>query len=58
MSIELLAVLVTAAFQSILIALVMLYRISQEQEADNAALYLHGRRIQEVEGEMGEELSK
>ncbi len=60
MSIELLAILATAAFQSILIliALVMLYRIGQMQEADNAALYLQGRRIQEVVREMREELSK
>jgi hypothetical protein len=42
MSIELVAVLLTAGFQSILIliGLVMLYRISNKQTADDAALYL------------------
>ena len=60
MSIELLAVLLTAGLQGvlILIALAMLYRIGQKQEADNAAMYLQGRRIQEVLREMREELRK
>lgn len=60
MSIELIAVLLTAGFQSILIviALVMLYRMSTKQQADTAALYLQGRRIQEVVREMREELRK
>jgi hypothetical protein len=59
-TIELLAVLVTASFQSILIVigLVMLYRLSNKQQADDAALYLQGRRIQEVLREMREELRK
>jgi hypothetical protein len=60
MSIELIAVLLTASFQSVLIiiALVMLYRMSSKHEADNAALYLQGRRIQEIVREMREELRK
>jgi hypothetical protein len=60
LSIELVAVLVTAGFQSILIliGLVMLYRLSNKQQADDAALYLQGRRIQEVLREMREELRK
>jgi hypothetical protein len=60
MSIELITVLLTAALQSILIiiALVMVYRMSQKQEADKAALYLQGRRIQEIMREMREELRK
>lgn len=59
-NIQLMAVLVTAGFQSILIliGLAMLYRLSNKQQADDAALYLHGRRIQEVLREMREELRK
>jgi hypothetical protein len=59
-NIQLMAVLVTAGFQSILIliGLVMLYRLSNKQQADDAALYLHGRRIREVLREMREELCK
>jgi len=59
-NIELMAVVVTAGFQSILIliGLVMLYRLSNKQQADDAALYLQGRRIQEVLREMREELRK
>jgi hypothetical protein len=60
MSIELLAVLLTASFHSILviIALVMLYRIGRKQDADDAAIYLEERRIREVLREMREELRK
>jgi hypothetical protein len=36
----------------------MLYRIGRKQEADDAALYLQGRRIQEVLREMREELRR
>jgi hypothetical protein len=59
-NIQLMAVLVTAGLQSILIliGLVMLYRLSNKQQADDAALYLQGRRIQEVLREMREELRK
>ena len=58
MSIELLAVLPTAGLQSILIliGLVMLYRMSNKQTADDAALYLQGHRIEEVMREMRESL--
>jgi len=60
MSIELIAVLGTVSFESILIliGLIMLYRMGNKQEADNSALYLQGRRIQEVLREMREELRK
>jgi hypothetical protein len=58
MSIELLAVLLAAGFQGILIliGLVMLYRISNKQTADDAVLYLRGRRIEEAMREMRESL--
>jgi hypothetical protein len=61
MSVELIAILVTAGFQSALlaVALVMLLsvaRIAREagdkQVADDAALYLQGRRIEKVIREM------
>jgi len=60
LNLELTAVLVTASFQSILIliGLVMLYRLNNRQQADPAASYLQGRRIQEVLQEMREELRK
>jgi hypothetical protein len=60
MSIELIAVLVTAGFQSILILIgfVMLYRLSNKQQADDAALYFQGCRFQEMLREMQEELRK
>jgi hypothetical protein len=60
MSIELIAVLLTPGFQSILIiiGLLMLYQMSGEQQADDASLYLQGRHIEEVLRAMREELRK
>lgn len=49
MSFDLLAVLLTAGFQSILIliGLVMFHRMSNKPTAGDAALFLQGRRIEE-----------
>lgn len=58
MSIELLAVLITASFQSILslIGFVMLYRVGNQKNADEASLCLQARRIQEGMREIRESL--
>jgi hypothetical protein len=65
MSVELVAVLITAGFQAALLAaalvlIVYVARITREvrdkQIADDAALYLQGRRIEEVIREMRESL--
>jgi hypothetical protein len=56
MNIELLAVLVTAGFQSILIliGLVMLHRMTNKPTAEDAALRRQGRQVDEVLREMRE----
>jgi hypothetical protein len=58
MSYELIAILITAAFQSalLIVAIVLLYRIGIKQEADDAALFLQGRNIQTLLHEMRESL--
>lgn len=60
MGIELLAVLLSAAFQSILILIgqLMLHRTRNKQTADDAALYLQGRRIEDDMREMRESLQE
>jgi hypothetical protein len=60
MSIELIATLTVGVFQAILVivALVMLRQNRIKQDADDAALYLQGRRIQEILREMRQELRK
>jgi len=59
MSLELLAILATAAFQAVGIVIlgVMLYRMSNKQFADNAALFLQGRRLEHALREMRESLA-
>ncbi len=61
MSLELiaiLAILITAAFQSAILGTVavMVYRMSSKQTADDAALYLQGRKLEEAIREMRESL--
>ena len=56
MSIEVLAVLLSASFHSILflIALAMLYRVGNTRTVDDTAAYLQGGRIKEGMREMRE----
>ena len=58
MSLELAAVLVTSLVEIAVLAFVssLVYRTRDKMEADDAALYLQGRRIQEVLREMRAEL--
>jgi hypothetical protein len=55
MSIELIAILITAGIQSIIagIGLAMLFRIYRKPEADDSAIYL---RIEQLSREMRESL--
>jgi hypothetical protein len=62
MSTELLAILITSAFQlavavaGFVILGTMLRRMSEKMDADDAALFLQGRRVDEVIREMRETL--
>jgi len=60
MSIELVATLVTAGIQTAMLALVafMLYRIDGKLTANDAAIFLQGRRIEDALKQMREQLSK
>jgi hypothetical protein len=58
MSTELLAILVTSTIQiaGLVILGTMLLRMGRKVDADDAALYLQGRRVEEVIREMRETL--
>jgi len=64
MSTELLAILITSAFQlavavaGFVILGTMLRRMSGKMDADDAAMFLQGRRVEEVIREMRETLRK
>ena len=60
MSPELLAILVTSILEmgGLVVLGVILYRIWGKMEADDAALYLQGRRVEEILREMRSELRK
>lgn len=60
MSPELVAILVTSVLEmgGLVVLGVILYRIWGKMEADDAALYLQGRRIEEILREMRGELRK
>jgi hypothetical protein len=58
MSTELLAILIASTFQiaGLVILGTMLLRMGQKMDADDAALFLQGRRVEEVIREMRETL--
>ena len=60
MSLELAAILITSLLEmgGLIVLGTMLYRMWGKVEADDAALYLQGRRIEEVLREMRGELMK
>jgi len=60
MSLELAAILVTSLLEmfGLVVLGAMLYRMSTKMAADDAALYLHGHRIEQILKEMRAELTK
>ena len=60
MSLELIAILATSAFEmgGLIFLGILLYRTRSKVEADDAALYLQGHRIEQVLKEMRAELTK
>jgi hypothetical protein len=60
LSTELIAILVTAFLQSVGIVILgfMLYRMRTKMDADDAAIFLQGRRIEEVTKEMRASLAR
>lgn len=58
MSAELLAILITSTIQiaGLLILGTMMFRMGRKMDADDAALFLQGRRVEEVLREMRETL--
>jgi len=60
MSPELIAILVTALIQSAMLfgIGVMIWRMSTKQIADDAAIYLQGKQINDVLRQMREEMKK
>jgi len=58
MSLELAAILITALLEMTGLVILggLLYRVREKVEADDAALYLQGKRVEEVLREMRAEL--